>query len=260
MTTSRRKVEEILWVTGLHGAARSLYRVTKGRHRTALYHSIVDFYRNLLSPGALVFDVGANVGMLSEVFAALQCRVVALEPNADCVRHIQISYAGAGIETIQAAVGPKNGLAVLNLSDKRDDISSLSQEWIGAIEQKHTEYKGLWSKQVTVPVITLDSLIERYGIPQFIKIDVEGFEEFVLDGLSAQPLLLSFEFNAAYRDAAIRCLDKHLFGEESAFNFTIGDPVRFELSQWVSQKDLKGRISAIDDRDLHGDIFVKRPA
>ena len=258
MRESRRRTEEILWAAGLHGIARSLFRATTGRRRTALFHAMQEFYRERLPPGALVFDIGANVGMFSEVFASLGSRVVALEPNADCVRHIQISYPNTGIEVLQSAAGSQNGLAVLNVSDARDDISSLSKDWMRAVEQQHSDYRGLWSKQVTVPVVTLDTLIERYGAPDFIKIDVEGFEEFVLDGLSIQPPLLSFEFNAAYLDAAMRCLNKNLFVGSSVFNFMLGDPVRFELDRWVPVEELKAAISTFEKRDMHGDIFVKR--
>ncbi len=218
------------------------------------------FYRGVLPSGALVFDVGANVGVFSSVFASLGARVVAVEPNSDCVRHIQISYATQKIEVIQAAVGSRNGLAVLNLSDERDDLSSLSQEWIGVMEREHTEYKDLWAKQVTVPLLTLDTLIEHYGVPDFIKIDVEGFEEFVLDGLSAQPPLLSFEFHAASPDVTMRCLDKSVFGPESAFNFAFGDPTRFELAGWVRREELKAILGRLEKRDKYGDVFVKRSA
>ena len=260
MKTSRRKLEEALWVIGLHGVARSLYRVTVrgGRQRMALYESMVGFYRALLPSGALVFDVGANVGKFAEVFASVGGRVVAVEPNSDCMRHIQICYTGQKVEAIQAAVGPRNGLAVLNLSDERDDISSLSQEFMGVLEREHPEYKGTWAKRVTVPVITLDALIERYGIPDFIKIDVEGFEEFVLDGLSAQPRLLSFEFNAACPDVTVRCLDKSVFSPQSLFNFVLGEPTGFELAGWVQRNELKAILGGLEKRDRHGDVFVRR--
>jgi FkbM family methyltransferase len=260
MKTLRRKLEETLWVTGLHGLARSLYRAIAGRQTTARRVLMAGFYRALLPSGALVFDVGANVGALSEIFASVGARVVAVEPNSDCLRHIQISYATDNIEAIQAAVGPRNGLAALNLSDERDDLSSLSKDWIGVMEREHKEYKGLWARQVTVPIITLDALIERYGVPDFIKIDVEGFEEFVLDGLSAQPPLLSFEFNAACPEVITRCLDKSVFGTESVFNFAWGDPTRFELAGWVSREELKVILGGLEKRDRHGDVFVRYSA
>src|SRR5256885_878214 len=41
--------------------------------------------------GALVFDIGANAGAMTRVFASLGARVVAVEPNADCVRHIELT-------------------------------------------------------------------------------------------------------------------------------------------------------------------------
>ena len=35
-------------------------------------------------------------------------------------------------------------------------------------------YPGIWSRQNIVPMLTLDTLIEHFGMPQFIKIGVEG--------------------------------------------------------------------------------------
>jgi FkbM family methyltransferase len=250
-------MEEVLWVAGLHRTARSLYRMTAGRQAAASREAIRNFYGGLLPSGSLVFDIGANVGAMSEIFSSLGDRVVALEPNADCVRHIQLSYSEQKIEVIQAVAGPRNGLATLNLSNERDDISSLSDEWIAAIKNEHEEYCQLWSRQITVPMLTLDTLIERYNTPFFIKIDVEGFEEFVLRGLSVQPSLVSFEFNAAFLPATLRCLDMPVFGAGSSFNFAFGDPSRFELETWVGRGELKDILSRMAHRDTHGDIFVK---
>ncbi|MEZ4639278.1 MAG: FkbM family methyltransferase [Caldilineaceae bacterium] len=44
-----------------------------------------------------------------------------------------------------------------------------------------------WDEAIDVPVITLDSLIAQHGVPVFCKIDVEGFEHAVLQGLIADP-------------------------------------------------------------------------
>ena len=91
------------------------------------------------------------------MFALLGNRVIAVEPNADCVRHIELSYPQYSIEVIHAVAGAKSGLAKLNLSNERDDVSSLSSEWIEAMKAQHSEYSNLWQKTVTVPMLTLDS-------------------------------------------------------------------------------------------------------
>jgi FkbM family methyltransferase len=250
----------MLWITGLHAQGRALYRVLGGAAKAKARDAMLSFYRQLVPAEAVVFDIGANVGVLADIFSTLGAKVVALEPNTDCLRHIQLSYPRHNLETIQAVAGPKNGLATLNLSDQRDDISSVSNDWISAIQQQHSEYRGLWSRQVAVPMLTLDTLIEHYGMPHFIKIDVEGFEESVLDGLSQQPKLLSFEFNLAFLQPALRCLYKKFIAEGSVFNYAMGDPTTFELKEWVGKEHLKDLLSAMEKRDRHGDIFVKAPA
>jgi FkbM family methyltransferase len=258
MRKSRRRLEEALWIVGLHSTAKKIYSLAAGRKKNDLRAVMRSFYGSLLPPKSLVFDIGANVGIFAEIFCSLGAKVIALEPNADCVRHIQLSYPDANIEVIQAVAGAENGLALLNMSDERDDVSSLSQEWISAITAERREYEGLWKRQVTTPMVSLDTLIGHCGKPYFIKIDVEGFESQVLDGLSLQPELLSFEFNRSYMDAALRCLDKPLFSAESVFNFALIDPVRFELKDWVGKDAIKAALTKIERADQYGDVFVRR--
>lgn len=261
MKISHRRFEELLWAIGFHGLYLSIRRLTRrGRHTESVLKSLKAFYRPLLPPGALVFDIGANIGTYSLAFSSLGARVVALEPNPDCVRHMLLSYGPARIETLQAAAGDRNGLATISLSEEVDPISSMSDDWIESIQRVHPDYAGQWSQKVPVPMVTLDSVIQHFGVPYFIKIDVEGFEENVLDGLSTQPRLLSFEFNTAFLEATFRCLDNKLFSDASRFNFAFGDPDAFVLPQWVGRDELKRTLSskaqAAAEAELQGDIFV----
>ena len=102
--------------------------------------------RSAIQSGQLC-SILCHVGVLSVVFVSLGARVVALEPNADCVRHIQLSYADRQIEVVQAAAGAKNGLAVLNVSDERDARSSVSDDWIKTMGKQDESYRGIWSGQ-----------------------------------------------------------------------------------------------------------------
>ena len=256
-------MEELLWITSLHESARAVYSMTVGRQAAAARRKMKLFYGELLKPGVLVFDVGANVGVLSAVFASLGARVLALEPNPDCVRHIELSYAREEIEIVQAAIGAQNGLAVLNVSDERDVRSTVSDDWIATMGGQDETYRGIWARRKVVPMLTLDTVIAHFGRPYFIKIDVEGFEEKVLAGLSEQAQLISFEYTAAYPAPALRCLDMNLLKEGSTYNFAYnadwGYPARFENLNWVGREEFKQYLSSIQGGGGQGDVFVRAP-
>jgi FkbM family methyltransferase len=253
----RLKLEHVLYGLGLFGPARSLYAATAGREVKRELERKRRFFSRLISPGDLVFDVGANLGSYAEIFASLGAQVVALEPNPDCVSHIRRSYPNSGIDVICTAVGSSAGVASIRLAE-RSDMSSMSAEWISSIQAAQRMDDAVWSNQITVPVITLDSLIEKYGMPRFVKIDVEGFEESVLSGLSAQPPMMSFEFNTSFLDAALRCLHKLECPSQCSFNFVVGEPFEFELREWVGAGELCSRLASLDKEKGYGDIFVRR--
>lgn len=254
-------MEELLWVSGLHRPMRSIYAATMGRQAAAAQNKMRQFFGTIIKPGALVFDIGANMGVFSAVFASVGAQVVALEPNADCVRHIQLSYGDKKIQVIQAAAGDVNDLAVLNMSGECDALSSVSKEWMTAVEEANQNHHAVWTKRTLVVMLTLDTLIARFGKPQYIKIDVEGFEEAVLAGLSTQPQILSFEFHANFLHAAMRCLSMDLFAAGSTFNFVKdaewGYPARFELETWASKTTLEKALTELKGTESQGDIFVK---
>ena len=59
-----------------------------------------------------------------------------------------------------------------------------------------------WDKPQFVPAITIDSMIQVFGVPHLIKVDVEGCELKVLTGLSSKPAYVVFEFHGKFMDDA----------------------------------------------------------
>ena len=257
MDAARLKAEHVLYGLGLYRPARALYRLTPSGRRAAQDRICKrTFYSHLLKPGDLVFDVGANLGNYAEIFASLGAQVVALEPNPDCVSHIRRSYPGRSIDVVNTAVGASPGVATIRIA-QRSDMSSMSADWIDAIRDAQKLDGSVWDNQLNVPVITLDSLVAKYGAPKYIKIDVEGFEENVLAGLSTLPELLSFEFNTNYLDTTFRCLDRLLHLSGCRFNFVIGEPHRLELDHWAEAGELREKLRSLPSDRGYGDVFVR---
>jgi FkbM family methyltransferase len=138
-----------------------------------------------VSNGALVFDIGANDGTYARACVALGARVVAVEPQS---RHLPDLTGIPGVTPIIAAVGASYGFADLYLSHN-SKWSSLHPEWVIG----HDKHEHPTSQHVEV--VTLDSLIAKFGVPDLIKIDTEGHEAKVLHGLSHKVCMLSFEYH-----------------------------------------------------------------
>lgn len=130
----------------------------------------------VLRPGMVAVDVGANVGYLTLLMASAVTpggRVVALEPAPDnlalLTENVRRNRLDEVVRVLPVAAGAERGRRPLQL---------------GRAGTLHTLYRidGAGGAEIAVDVAPLDGLIE--GAVDLVKIDVEGAEHAVLDGMA----------------------------------------------------------------------------
>lgn len=219
-----------------------------------------ELYAPFVIPDDLVFDVGAHVGDRTVAFAELGARVVALEPNPALLPWLR-RFAGRrpGVTIVEEAVGPEAGKARLALSEATPTLSTLAAEWKERIVRDNPTFRDArWDREVEVVVTTLDDLIARFGEPSFCKIDVEGHEAAVLEGLSRPLEAVSFEFVAGTADVAVGCVRRLESLGAYDFNVVVGESRDFIQAEWMDAESVVAWLEAGAGGASSGDVYARR--
>ncbi|MCD2184661.1 FkbM family methyltransferase [Rhizobium sp. GN54] len=215
------------------------------------------FYRNLVSPGDLVFDIGAHVGSRSRTLVALGAEVVAVEPQPVFADMIEMHLAGRlkGFERV--AVGAVEGEATLHISSRHPTVTTISDRFIDGVGQTEGFRHVVWDSEVGIPMTTLDRLIEKYGLPKFCKIDVEGAESETLRGLSLPIPLIAFEYIPAMPQVAREAINR--LGQLGNYRFrrVIGESHRFVDTEWKDADALLADLEKLTPSSPSGDIYAR---
>jgi FkbM family methyltransferase len=155
------------------------YRSQMGENYEA---DVARFLSERIKPGAVCFDVGANVGAYVLQLAhwtGPTGKVVGFEPNPRAAEvlatHVQFNRFERIVAIEQAAVGSSSGTTTMYCS-AADGMSRMA-------EQNRLLDS---TEQITVPVTTIDQYCARTGTePDWILIDIEGFELEALRGAAA---------------------------------------------------------------------------
>jgi FkbM family methyltransferase len=159
--------------------------------------------QHLVAPGTTAIDAGASIGIYSAEMARHAAKVIAFEANPEVAQFTR-SVAARNVEMINVALSSRAGRTTLKIprNPKGRTIDELA-----TIEAGNPLHAGDTS-DTEVEMKRLDD----FGIANcsFIKIDVEGHEEAVLDGASAliaaQRPALMVELNEDFNPGVVQRL------------------------------------------------------
>jgi FkbM family methyltransferase len=142
------------------------------------------FLKSLKFANKTVFDVGGYVGLYTLFFASAagpKGKVVAFEPNPVCLKELRANVKLNGfynVVIVPIAAGSRRALGKMAADTFLPAYSTLSKRKGALLLDKNR------AKIMPVNTDTLDNYVKTTGtLPNFVKIDVEGFELEVLQGM-----------------------------------------------------------------------------
>ena len=227
----------------------------------------IRLYRDVLrdlSPGKLIFDVGANHGAKTDIFLRLGARVVAVDPDESNERILREQFHALRVRPkpvviVAKALSDKEAVETMFIDEPGGAKNTLNPKWVEVLRADNTRFGSTlqFGETRRVETTTLDRLMETYGVPYFIKIDVEGFEAVVLRGLRRPVPYLSFEVNLPeFRPEGIECLKTlSTLAPGGLFNYTADYAVGLALREWQSAAAFTRTFEACNDPSI--EVFWK---
>jgi FkbM family methyltransferase len=155
------------------GVGRELYWRGIGHEATTIRE-----FSSRCELASVVFDIGANSGLFTLLACAINPKtsVVAFEPAPEVRLQLQTLVKENGFESRcvirSEAASNANGTALLHVPDESWTSSSLNP----------SGFHGISGRPIEIKTVTVDSVAAECSNVDLIKIDVEGFEDVVLEG------------------------------------------------------------------------------
>ena len=108
------------------------------------------------------------------------------------------------IVLLNYAVCNNNGNDITFYQANQHVLSTINKDWL---TKETSRFYNEPYREVICKTITLDNLIEQYGLPDLIKLDVEGGEYECITSLTKKVNLLCFEWASEINDITFKCLD-----------------------------------------------------
>ncbi|NML19602.1 FkbM family methyltransferase [Pseudoflavitalea sp. G-6-1-2] len=220
------------------------------------------FFSELLGTNnQLIFDIGANQGHKTHIFRKLSKKVVSVDPDDTNFAILNIRFKkNPDITIIKKAVDASNGESVLYITEEGSGLNTMSNKWKDALsntEESRWEHAIEYNKKVTVNTITMGDLIRAFGTPDFIKVDVEGFEKNVISGIDTPVPLISFECNLPeFYSESLWCVD-HLHSLDNSYLFNAFDEKTWVFNDFITYDQFRNWF-VNENQKRYFEIFAKR--
>jgi FkbM family methyltransferase len=202
----------------------------------------------------LMFDIGANRGDATIAGIKNGYKVIALEPAPRVFAELIGNFIyEPKVVPLRLAVGAKDGERLEFYECVEDGLSTLEKSWL---TDPGMPYYGKEFRTISVNTCTVDWLIEKYGQPDLIKIDVEGAEWVVLGGMSKYSGKIALEWtqetmaqhrdqllylhSLGYKEYRLQFIEDHLLEPEQDWtsideNLDLEDDRRSKEHWWTTE-------------------------
>ena len=146
-------------------------------------HTVQEKIVKYINKDAIIFDIGSNIGQYALIFSELvgeEGKVICFEPdynNFTFLTFNKLKNRCHNIETNNKGLGAQSTKLKFYKDAKTGGRTS-------SFKKEYVKGNQIFEDTNEVVVSTLDIEIEKHGIPNFVKIDVEGFEDEIIKGLT----------------------------------------------------------------------------
>jgi FkbM family methyltransferase len=153
----------------------------------------------------LFFDIGANIGRWSIENHNIHNKIVCVEASERTYKILCNNVKNyKDIITLNYAVCDSKDKFIKFYDCHCNTLSTINKEWL--TNEKSRFFNQTFSETIS-PVISMDELIKNYGIPDLIKIDVEGGEFNCVKSLTSKVPMICFEWASELNEVTFNCID-----------------------------------------------------
>ena len=199
----------------------------------------------------MFFDIGAHVGRWSLDNLSNASKIISVEADPDTFRSLVATCSRErNIICENYAVCDNSGADITFYKCTYTNVvSTINHEWLANPSSRFHNYPFV---EIKCKTITIDSLIEKYGIPELIKIDVEGGEFQCIRSLTQKVKHLCFEWASETNDITIQCLDYLQALGFTSFFLQQGDAYTFRPSTYTTAESVKEALALTTPKNEWG--------
>jgi FkbM family methyltransferase len=204
---------------------------------------------------SVCFDIGANIGNWALKNIDKYDKIISVEASKNTFDRLVKNVSNNNkILPLNFAVCDSTDEFIKFYDCESDVLSTINENWLnGGVSRFNVKYKETFSKTVTI-----DKLIELYGVPDLIKIDVENAEYQCVKSMTKKYNMLCFEWASEFVDIVFKSLDYlYTLGYRSFFIQMNNDEYTFRPSEYYDINKTKEILNNTTPKHEWGMIWSK---